>query len=118
MEFSNDIRVVPLGREMCFILCMLCINSLCNSLSESSGLSCGISIVTWACHSLSSSVICSWKFSLVLLRWMPPCFRRSNVLVVAHRVQSFGLILGMFSAPPYLDNMCCISPLYIVPSLP
>ena len=104
---------------MCFILCILCIKSLCSSLSESSGSRCGSSVVACVFYSLSISVIWSRKFSLVLLRWIPPsCFRRSSVLVVGDRAQSFGFILGMFSAPPYFASMYCMSPLYIMPSLP
>ena len=119
MKSFGDMRVVPLGRVMCFILCILCSRSLCNSLSESLGLSCGSSVVACIFHSFSNSVICNWKFSFVLLRWMPPsCFRRNNVLAVGDLMQSCDLILGMFSAPPCLESMCCISPLYIMPSLP
>ena len=33
-------------------------------------------------------------------------------------IQSWCLILGIFSAPPYLASIKCVRPLYIIPSLP
>ena len=33
-------------------------------------------------------------------------------------IQSWYLILGIFSAPPYLASKKCMRPLYIIPSLP
>ena len=50
---------MPLGREMCFTLCMLWVESLCNSFRDSSGSSCGNSVVACFLHSYSSSVVWS-----------------------------------------------------------
>ena len=41
-----------------------------------------------------------------------------NVLVVRDLKQSWYLILGMFSAPSCLTDIKCVSPLYIISSLP
>ena len=38
--------------------------------------------------------------------------------MVGDLIQSWYLILGMFSAPPCLASMKCVMPLYIIPSLP
>ena len=91
---------------MYFIVDMLCINSFCNNLSDNSGLRCGSSIVACAHHSRSNSVIWSWKFLLVLLRWiLPTTFKRNNVLVVGDRMQSFCFIREISFTSPYLTNM-------------
>ena len=104
---------------MCFIFCMLWIRSLCNSLIDSSVFRCGSTDAACVLHSCSSSVVLNWKFVSMLLRWAPPSFFiRNNVRVVGDLIQSWYLILCMSSAPPCLASMCCISPLYIVPSLP
>ena len=53
------------------------------------------------------------------MRWIPPSvFMRNNVRVVGDLIQSWYLILGMSFAPPCLASICCMSPLYIIPSLP
>ena len=104
---------------MCCIVYMLWINSLCKSLRDKVELRCGSSFVACVRHSCSNSVICSRKFSFVLLRWIPPAvFKRNSVRIVGDLMQSCWVILGISSAPPYFASMCCISPLYIVPSLP
>ena len=59
---------MPLGREMCFTLCMLWVRSLWSSFRDSSGSSCGSSAVACVLHSCSSSVVWSWKFASMLLR--------------------------------------------------
>ena len=38
--------------------------------------------------------------------------------MVGDLIQSWCLILGIFSAPPYLVNIKCVRSLYIIPSLP
>ena len=38
--------------------------------------------------------------------------------MVGDLIQSWCLILGIFSAPPCLASMKCVMPLYIIPSLP
>ncbi len=68
LKSSSVMRFVPLGRVICFILCILCISNLCSSLSDSFGLRCGSSTIVCVRHSSSNSVIWSWKFSFVLLR--------------------------------------------------
>ena len=81
-------------------------------------LSCGSTIVAWVLHSCSNSPIWSSKFGSILLRCAPPsCFIRNSVGVIGDLMQSWYLILGMFSAPPYLASICYVSPLYIIPSL-
>ena len=67
----GDIKCVPLRREMCFILCMFCIRSLYNSLSDSSLFRCGRTVVTCDFHSVSSSVSWRWKFASMLLGGLP-----------------------------------------------
>ena len=58
------------------------------------------------CHSLSSGVASKGNFSILLLMWAPPStLIRYIVLVVGDLLQSWCLILGMFSAPPYLASM-------------
>ncbi len=80
---------MPLGREMCFIFCMLWVRSLCRSLIDSLGFKCGNSTVARDLYSSSSSVIWSWKFSSTLLRWTPPSiFIRNSVRVVGDLIQS------------------------------
>ena len=97
---------------------MLWISNLCKSLSDNSGVRYGSSF-DCARHSRSNSVTCSWKFSCVLLRCISPAFfSRNSVRMVGEFMQSYFVILGISSAPPYLANMWCISPLYIIPSLP
>ena len=119
MKSSSAIRVVPFGRVICCIVYMLWINNLCKNLCDKSGLRCGSSFVACVRHSCSNSVLCNRKCSFVLLRWIPPAvFKRNRVRVVGDLVQSCCVILGISSAPPYFANMWCISPLYIVPSLP
>ena len=98
---------------------MLCISNLCRSLSDRLGLRCGSSFVACVRHSCSNSVICNRKFSFVLLRWISPAiFKRNNVRIVGNLMQSCCVIIGISSTPPYLASMWCMSPLYIVPSLP
>ena len=95
---------------MCFIFCMLWIKSLCSSLIDNSLSSCGVRAVACIFHSCSNSVIWSWKFDSMLLRWTPPSFFiRNNVLVVGDLIQSWYLIICMSSAPPCLASICCIS---------
>ena len=43
---------------------------------------------------------------------------KNSVLVVGDLIQSWCLILGIFSAPPYLASIKYMRPLYIIPSLP
>ena len=43
---------------------------------------------------------------------------KNNILVVGNLIQSWCLILGIFSAPLYLASIKCMSRLYITPSLP
>ena len=57
---------MPLGREICFIECMLSVISLWSSLSDSVGFKCGSSVVVL--HSSSNSVLLRWKFVSILLR--------------------------------------------------
>jgi hypothetical protein len=45
-------------------------------------------------------------------------FSKNRDLVIGDLVQSWGDILVRFCAPPCLENMCWINPLYILPSLP
>ena len=52
----GDIKCVPLGRELCFILFIFCARSLYRSLRDNSLFSCGSVVVAWDFHSLSSSV--------------------------------------------------------------
>ncbi len=52
----DDIKCVPLGRVMCFILFIFCVKSLYRCLRDSSLLSCGNMVVAWDFHSVSSSV--------------------------------------------------------------
>ena len=55
----------------------------------------------------------------MLLRWASPSvFIRKIVRVVGDRMQSCDFILGMSWAPPCLDRICYVSPLYIIPNLP
>ena len=50
---------------------------------------------------------------------MPPAFLiRNGVPMVGNLIQSWCLILDIFSAPPYLANIKYVRPLYIMPSLP
>ena len=68
---------------MYFIFCMLCIRSLCSNLRDSSVFSCGSTDVACVLHSCSRSVLWSWKFASMLLRWAPPSFFiRNSVRVV------------------------------------
>ena len=91
---------------MCFIVYMLHISTLCNNLSDSSRLRCGSSIVACARHFRSNSVIWSWKFLLVFLRWiLPATFKRNSVRVVGNRMQPFCFVRGISSASSYLANM-------------
>ena len=118
MKSYGDIKVVPFGRVICCIVCMLWINNLYTSLSDKSGLRCGSSFVACIRHSCSNSVICRRKFSFVLLRWIPPAiFRRNSVRIVGDLTQSCCVILGICSAPPYYAKMWCINLLYIVSNL-
>ena len=38
--------------------------------------------------------------------------------MVGDLIQSWYLILGMFSSPPCLASIKCVKPLYIIPTLP
>ena len=67
LNSSGDIKFVPLGREICFIVCMLSVMGLCSSLRDSLGLKWGNSAAVF--HSFSNSVWCRWKFVSMLLRW-------------------------------------------------
>ena len=99
-------RFIPLGRVMCFFFVYV----MCNSFSESLGFRCGISIVACAIHYLSNSVMCSWKFLLVLLRCIPPVFfNRNSVRIIGDLIQLVCFIRGISSARPYLANMWCMS---------
>jgi hypothetical protein len=97
---------------MCFILYILCSSNLCSSLRDSFEFRCDISVVALVVHYCSSSVMCSWKCVSKLLRWTPlSFFMRYSVRVVGDLIQSVFVILGMFSAPPYLASICCMRPL-------
>ena len=51
--------------------------------------------------------------------WIPPAvFKRNSVRIVGDLMQSCRVILEIYSVSPYLANICCVSPLCIVPSLP
>jgi hypothetical protein len=57
------------------------------------------------------------NFSSVLLRWVPLVFlSRNSVLVIGDLMQSCWDMRVKFCAPPCLASMCCIKPLYIMPS--
>ena len=74
---------------MCFILCMVCVRSLYNSLRNSSLFSCGMMVVAWNFNFVSSSVSCSWKSVSIFFRWVPHSFFiRNNVCVIGNLVQS------------------------------
>ena len=93
----GDIRFVPFGRVMCFILWMLLISSLYSSFRDRLGLRCGSSILALFVHSCSSFVLCNWKFSSMLLRWVPPFFFiRNSIRVVGDLIQSVCVILGQY----------------------
>ena len=97
---------------MCFILYILYSSSLCRSLRDSFEFRCGIYVVALVVHSCFSYVMCSWKCASKFLRWTPPSFfMRYTVRVVGDLIRSVFVILGMFSAPPYLANICCMRPL-------
>ena len=50
---------------------------------------------------------------------MPPIFLiKKSILVVSDLIQSWCLILGIFSTPPCLASIKCVSSLYIILSLP
>ena len=86
LNSSGDIKFVPLGRDICFIVCMLSVRSLCSNLSDSMGFKWGSSVVVL--HSFSSSVLLRWKSFSILLRWTPPSFFiRNNVCVVGDLIQ-------------------------------
>ncbi len=86
MNSSGNIKFVPLGRDIFFIVCMLSFSSLCSILSDSMGFMWGSSVVVL--HSISNSVWLRWKLVSILLRWAPPSvFIRNNVLVVGDLIQ-------------------------------
>ncbi len=70
MNSSGDIKCVPLGRDICFIVYMLSVSSLCNNLSDSMGFMWSSSVEVL--HSRSNSVWLRWKLVSILLRWAPP----------------------------------------------
>ena len=75
-------------------------------------LSCGSLVVACVLHSYSSSVIWSWKFVSMFLRWTPPSFFiRNSVRVVGDLMQFWYLIFCMSLTPPCFASICCISPL-------
>ena len=54
LNSSCDIKFVPLGRDICFIVCMLSVSSLCSNLSDSLGFMWGSFVVVL--HFFSNSV--------------------------------------------------------------
>ena len=87
MNSSGDINFIPLGRDICFIVCMLSVSSLCSYLSDSMGFMWGSSVVVL--HSFSNSVWLRWKSVSILLRWASSSFFiRNNVRVVGDLILS------------------------------
>ena len=87
MNSSLFIRVVPLGMIICSSVVILCISSLCSSLSEVLGFR-PCSICASCIHAISSEVGVSRKLFIVLFRWTPAlCFSRNSVLVMGDLTQ-------------------------------
>ena len=101
-----DIKCVPFGKVSCFMSYMFSRSSLCIYFEFRVDNFCGGGVVDNLCHSLSRGVDSRGNFPILLLRWAPPTILlRYSVLIVGDLLQSWCLILGMFSAPPYLASM-------------
>ena len=97
---------------------ILCISSLCSSLSEVLGFR-PCSICASCIHAVSSEDGVSRKLFIVLFRWTPAlCFSRNNVLVMGDLTQWWYLMRVISLEPPCVASMNCTSPVYIFPILP